>query len=90
METCPTVRIKSTVEGVPFFVINEADFDPAKHQLLDAAEKPAGSGGEDEPATLTAAQLKEALTAKGIAFKGNASKADLQALLDAAEKPAGE
>ena len=34
METCPTVRIKSVVEGIPFFVINESDFDPDKHELL--------------------------------------------------------
>lgn len=34
----------------------------------------------------TAAQLKAALDAKGIPYKGNASKADLQALLDAAPK----
>lgn len=33
---------------------------------------------------MTAVQMKEALTARGIEFKGNASKADLQALLDAA------
>ncbi len=37
---------------------------------------------------LTAAQIKEALTAKGIEFPGNANKADLAALLDAA--PADE
>lgn len=42
----------------------------------------------NKPADLTAAQIKEQLTAKGIEFKGNASKADLQALLDAASKPA--
>lgn len=42
----------------------------------------------NKPADLTAAQIKEQLTAKGIEFKGNASKADLQALLDAANKPA--
>ncbi|RZJ12067.1 MAG: hypothetical protein EOP39_04575 [Rubrivivax sp.] len=85
METCPTIRIKSAVEGIEFFVINEADFDPSKHERFDAAEKSAES---TEPQPLTAAQLKEALIAKGIAFKGNASKADLQALLDAAEKSA--
>ena len=37
-------------------------------------------------AKVTAAQLREALTARGIAFKANAPKAELQALLDAAEK----
>jgi hypothetical protein len=39
---------------------------------------------EEGPKAMTAAELKEALTAKGIEFKGNASKADLQALLDGA------
>jgi hypothetical protein len=38
----------------------------------------------DGSSPVTAADLKAALTAKGIAFKGNASKADLQALLDGA------
>lgn len=71
-------------------LINESDFDPSFHVPFDAAEKPAGDGGDasKDPQAMTAAQLKEALTAKGIAFKGNASKADLQALLDATEKPA--
>jgi hypothetical protein len=39
---------------------------------------------EGEVKSMTAAELKEALIAKGIEFKGNASKADLQALLDGA------
>lgn len=60
-----------------FVVINEGDFDPKVHTLLDGAP-PEGDKSK------TAAELKEALTAKGIEFKGNASKADLQALLDGA------
>jgi hypothetical protein len=40
--------------------------------------------GEGEQAALTAKQMKEALTVRGIEFKLNASKAELQALLDAA------
>lgn len=60
-----------------FVVINEEDFDPSRHELLDGA----APGGDK---SMTAAELKEALTAKGIEFKGNASKADLQALLDGA------
>jgi hypothetical protein len=60
-----------------FVVINEEDFDPSKHELLDGSA-PSSDGGKGP----TAAELKEALTAKGIDFKGNASKAELQALLD--------
>lgn len=55
-----------------------------QEQHAEAASDANGDG------KLTAAELKAELTAKGIAFKGNASKAELQALLDAAEKPAGE
>ncbi|MBT2333618.1 hypothetical protein J7E49_06835 [Variovorax paradoxus] len=75
-----TIKIKPSHESQGDFVlINEEDFDPSKHVLLDGAAPDAG--GEK---AMTAAELKEALTAKGIDFKGNASKADLQALLDGA------
>lgn len=47
------------------------------------AESGSGPGTQGEP---TAADLKAELTARGIAFKGNASKADLQGLLDDAKK----
>lgn len=50
----------------------------------EVAETEAKEGEEGESAPLTAKQMKEALTARGIEFKPNASKADLQALLDAA------
>ena len=33
MDTCPTVKIKS---GDSFAIINESDFDPDMHELLDA------------------------------------------------------
>lgn len=69
-------------------VINVDDFDPNFHTPLEGAEKTAGGEGGTAPQNLTAAQLKEALTAKGIEFKGNASKAELQALLEGAEKTA--
>lgn len=52
--------------------------NPASPALLAANPDANGDG------KVTAADLKAALTAKGIAFKANASKADLQALLDAA------
>lgn len=44
MSTCPIIRIKSGVDWTPFFVINEADFDPVKHERLDAPAEPAGDG----------------------------------------------
>lgn len=47
------------------------------------AESGAGTGGD---ADLTAAELKAELTKRKVDFKGNASKADLQALLDDAKK----
>jgi hypothetical protein len=66
-----------------FVVINKADFDPKVHQLLDAPdEDPEGAK------KATVAELREALTAKGIEIPEGAKKADLQALLDAANKPA--
>ena len=86
----PTIKVKPWGQGQgDFVVINEADFDPALHERLDAADKPAPSRSDaDGDGKVTAAELKAALTEKGIAFKTNASKADLQALLDAADKPA--
>ena len=54
------------------------------------AESPVNTTDSNGDGKLTAAELKAELTAKGIAFKGNTSKAELQALLEAAEKPAGE
>ena len=47
------------------------------------AEAGAGTGGD---ADLTAAELKAELTKRKVEFRGNASKADLQALLDEAKK----
>lgn len=76
----PTIAVKRE-GGRGHHLINKSDFDPAVHELLDGAEK--GSG---EQKSLTAAEIKAALDAKGITYKGNASKADLQALLDGAEK----
>jgi hypothetical protein len=75
----PTIRIKSEPSDdnpLGFVIINESDFDASVHELFDAAPEPAG---------LTAKQLKAALVEKGLEFPSNASKADLQALLDAAQ-----
>lgn len=79
-----TMRVKPWGEDQgEFVVINEADFDPAVHTAFDAADKQGDDSGDGK---VTAAQLREALTARGIAFKANAPKAELQALLDAADK----
>lgn len=34
---CPTVRIKATSGSYPYTTINEADFDPSKHELYAIA-----------------------------------------------------
>lgn len=52
---------------------------------VDASiDTPDENTDDSDPKSLTVPQLKEALTAKGIAFEATAKKADLQALLDAA------
>jgi hypothetical protein len=79
-----TIRVKPWGEGQgDHVVISAEDFDPAIHTPLDAADKPA-----DAPKALTVAELRAALADKGIEIPEGAKKADLQALLDAADKPA--
>lgn len=73
--TCPTVKVKADNEH-GFMVINESDFDAKTHEAFDADE-----GAKKA----TVAEIKDALTAKGIAIPEGAKKAELQALLDAAE-----
>jgi hypothetical protein len=51
---------------------------------LQAAEAQRLAEAGKTDSALTVAQLRDALTAKGIAFDATAKKADLQALLDAA------
>ncbi len=73
-----TINVKPWGKGQgDFVVINKADFDPKVHELLDA-EDPEGAK------KATVAELRDALTAKGIAIPEGAKKADLQALLDGA------
>ena len=72
-QTCPTVRIKADNEQ-GFAVINESDFDAKAHEAFDATE---------DHKSATVAELKEALTAKGVEIPAGAKKAELQALLDA-------
>ena len=67
--TCPTVTILR--DGSPI-IINESDYDPKVHELATESKK-------NEP-EMTVAQLKAALTEKGIPFKPNPSKAELVAL----------
>lgn len=70
----PVVRVEwENPEG--FCEINEADFDPKIHKLFVEHE--------EKVPELTAAQIRAALDAKGIAHKSTLSKAELQALLDA-------
>lgn len=85
------MRVKPWGQGQGDFVeINVEDFNPDFHQPLDAAEKPAGTGDPavTPPKALTVAELRAALEAKGVEIPDGAKKAELQALLDAAEKPA--
>lgn len=74
-----TIKVKPWGEGQGDHVlINEEDFNPEFHALLDAAE-PA------KPKAPSIEELRVALTEKGIEFSADAKKADLKALLDAAE-----
>lgn len=91
----PTIKVKPWGKDQGDFVlINEDEFNPDFHERIDAAGKPAKQDGgkpdadADGDGKVTAAELKAALAEKGVAFKGNASKAELQALFDAAGKPA--
>lgn len=73
----PTIRIISPISDdnqLGYVIINEADFDASTQELFDPA-----------PAKVTIASMRDALTAKGISFEVDAKKADLQALLDAAQ-----
>lgn len=79
-ETCPTVKVKTDAADNEsgFVVINESDFDDSVHELFDAVD----SSGDKVPSKI--GELRDALTARGIAFDPKAKKPDLQALLDAA------
>lgn len=62
-----------------FVLINEEDFDESFHKRFDADAKKA----DKAPGI---AELRAALTEKGIEFPADAKKADLQALLDASNQ----
>ncbi len=61
----------------------------AQHEALGwvkcARQEPADGPDANGDGKVTAAELRAALTSAGVAFKANASKAELQALLDAAQ-----
>lgn len=74
-----TIQVKPWGEGQGDFVlINEEDFNPEFHALLDAAEP-------GKVKALSVDELRDALTEKGIEFPAGAKKPELKALLDAAE-----
>ena len=73
-----TVQIKSEVSDdnpSGFIVINESDFNPDEHQLFNDAVQDSSSK------KMSIADIRTALTERGIAFESDASKADLSALL---------
>lgn len=74
-----TIKVKPWgPEQGDFVLINEEDFNPDFHALLDAAES-------DKPKVLSIDELRAALTEKGVEFPVSAKKAELKALLDAAD-----
>jgi len=76
-----TIKVKPWGEGQgDHVVINESDYDPKVHKLLDEADD------SDKPSKgLTVDQIRDALKAKGIEAPEGAKKADLAKLLDEAE-----
>lgn len=80
-----TVKVKTNVPDNEqgYYLLNKSDFIEGQHELFVE-----GSDASNKPEDLTATQIKEQLKAKGIEFKGNASRTELLALLDASNKPA--
>lgn len=75
-----TIKVKPWGEGQGDFVlINAEDFDPELHMRLDAAD----TNGDGK---VSIAEIRNALTAKGIEFDPKAKKAELLALLEQAEQ----
>lgn len=67
-------------------VINEADFDPSFHTLLDEAGKISTEPADNAPSKgLTVDQIKAALVEKGIEVPDGAKKPELAKLLDEAK-----
>lgn len=71
-----TIKVKPWGKGQgEFVIINKEDFDADKHEPMDQ---------EEGAKKASVAELRDALTAKGIEIPEGAKKAELQALLDAA------
>jgi hypothetical protein len=66
MPTLPTVRVKSPhpehVQG--FYIINESDFDPNKHELWEEDNPDAGKAGQPSAAIEHGAESERADAAK--------------------------
>lgn len=79
----PTVKVKR--DGPKGYrIINKSDFDPAKHELFDSKAEKTSTGAADKPLDdMTAAELKDMATEKGLDFPGNVSKAKLIEMLSA-------
>lgn len=69
--TCETLNVKDGHGG--YYIINAADFDAKLHAPFDAP---------DEGSNPSTKEMKAALDEKGISYKTNSSKAELQELLD--------
>lgn len=88
-----TVRITSAETTSGFIVINEADFDPSKHQLWNsevtaATQEPDASKPLDQ---MTLAELRDHAKAHGIAIPATiAAKADVLAHVLAASGACAE
>lgn len=78
MGICKVVRVESKPHAQygGFYELNESDFNPKVHTLFSEKEDEKKAGIAD---------LREALTAKGIPIPEGAKKAELQALLSASE-----
>lgn len=74
-QTLPTVQVVEDNE-FGYMIINESDFDELTQKLFIAIDS-------DGAKVLTTAQIKDALTEKGIEFPVGAKKSDLKALLEA-------
>lgn len=82
--------VKMTRDESQFPAPHEADVHPdevANYSAAGWVEAEASQGqtgtGSGEPAAMTVSAIREALTAKGVAFDPAAKKADLLALLQA-------
>jgi len=82
-DACKTVRIKhepSAEFGKPVLEINESDFDPEIHELYE--------DDDEDDDTRTVAELKAAAESLKLVVPHGAKKAELLALVQAAEAAA--